>query len=273
MSHRVSPRFIDSVAGRIFTLYFAPSIPVRGAILYLPPFAEEMNRCRALVAAQARAFADAGYACLLLDYFGTGDSAGELVDASWSAWQADVLTATDWLEKITTMPVTLWGCRLGALLATDMASQYPERYTRLLLWQPIADGKTFMTQTLRQRVAFLMGQGLPPENTEQMRAQLQTGASLVISGYILPGTLSNAVDQIRIADRQLSHAHIDWLENVSEPGKPLAIGSQKVIDILRAQGVNISTKTFCSPPIWQLHERDEAPDLLEKTTELFECGI
>ena len=273
MAHSVSPQFLDSPAGRIFTLYFAPTTPIRGAVLYLPPFAEEMNRCRALAAAQARAFADAGYACLLLDYFGTGDSAGEFVDASWQAWQADVLTATDWLEKKAAMPVTLWGCRLGALLAADMAGQYPERYTRLLLWQPVADGKTFLTQTLRLRVAFLMGQGLPPESTEQMRAQLQAGASLVISGYILPSTLGSAIDQVRIVDRQLSHAHIDWLENVSEPGKPLAIGSQKVIDALRTQGVNVSTKTFCAPPVWQLHERDEAPDLLEKTTALFECGI
>ena len=92
------PLFIDSAAGRIFALYFAPQNTPRGAVLYLPPLAEEMNRCRALAAAQARLLANAGYACLLFDYFGTGDSSGELSDANWDIWHGDVLAAAHWLE-------------------------------------------------------------------------------------------------------------------------------------------------------------------------------
>ncbi len=271
MAGRVSPKFLDGASGRLFTLYFAPTTPIRGAILYLPPFAEEMNRCRALVSAQARALANRGYAVMLLDLYGTGDSGGELTDATWDAWRSDVVSAANWLHNTCGAAVTLWGCRLGALLAADVAGQNPGQYTRLLLWQPVIDGKLFMTHTLRQRVAFLMGQGLPPETTEQMRTQLQTDTALVISGYVLPGALCNAIDQMHIAQCSLSHAHIDWLENVSEPGKPLSIGSQKTIDRLRSQGAAVAVHPFCAPPIWQLHERDEAPDLLEKTTALFEC--
>ncbi len=36
----------------------------RGAIVYIHPFAEELNRSRHVVALQARAFAEAGYAVL-----------------------------------------------------------------------------------------------------------------------------------------------------------------------------------------------------------------
>lgn len=267
---KITPRFLDSVASQVFTLYFAPTTPLRGAVLYLPPLTEEMNRCRALAAAQARALADAGYACLLLDYFGTGDSAGELQDATWETWRADVIAAADWLERETELPVSLWACRLGTLLAADVANRAPGRFRRLVWWQPIVDGKLYLTQFLRLRVAFLMDRGLPAETTEQMRAQLAAGSNVVVSGYTLPGGIANAIDQLRIAGfASLKVQQIDWLENVSEPGKPLALPSQKAIEALRAQGILINAQPFTAPPIWQLHERDEAPDLLEKTTSLF----
>lgn len=269
---KLTPLFLDSLLGRVFALYYAPAGPARGALLYIPPLGEEMNRCRALVAAQARACAERGYAVMLLDLYGTGDSGGELADASWDAWRADIAAAADWLHGHIGVAITLWGCRLGALLAADVASRDPARYTRLLLWQPVIDGKTFVTQTLRQRVAFLMDRSLPPETTDQMRAESRAGKSVVVSGYVIPGALINAIDQLRIAECQLSHAHIDWLENISEPGKPLSIGSQKAIDGLRSQGAEVRAQPFSAPPIWQLHERDEAPDLLAKTTALFECA-
>lgn len=273
MARSVNPQFLDSAAGRIFTLYFAPTTPARGAILYLPPLAEEMNRCRALVSAQARAFADAGYACLLLDYFGTGDSAGELADASWEIWQADVRAAADWLEQQSGMPVTLWGCRLGALLAADIASHDRNRFRRLIFWQPVVDGKMYLTQFLRLRVAFLMDRGLPPETTEQMRVQLANQQPVVVSGYAIPAAIANAIDQLRITDPAgLSGCHIDWLENVSEPGKPLTIASQKAIEALRSKDNQVEVHPFTAPPIWQLHERDAAPDLLEKTAALFKSA-
>lgn len=265
----ITPQFIPSATGQVFTLYFPAQGPARGALLYLPPLTEEMNRCRALVSAQARALAAAGQAVLLLDYFGTGDSAGELKDASWDIWHADIDDAAAWLAQQTGLPVSLWGCRLGALLAAEAASRAPERFRHLLLWQPVVDGKLFLTQFLRLRVAALMDKGLPPETTDQMRARLAAGESIAISGYELPAALANAIDRARLTDLDLRHAHIDWLENVAEPGKPLPPGSQKAIGALQAQGVHVAVHPFTAPPIWQLHERDEAPDLIAQTSALF----
>lgn len=265
----ILPQFIDSVAGKVFTLYFPAQGPARGALLYLPPLAEEMNRCRALVGRQARDLAKLGYAVLLLDYFGTGDSSGELKDASWDIWHADLNAAASWLEQQTGQSVILWGCRLGAMLAAEAASRAPDRYRRLLLWQPVIDGKMFLTQFLRLRVASLMDRGLPPETTDQMRAQFAEGKSVAISGYDLPAALGNAIDLLRLIDFNLAHAQIDWLENVSEPGKPLTPGSQKTIGALLTQGAQIKAHPFTAPPIWQLHERDQAPALIEATHALF----
>lgn len=263
------PQFINSPAGRLFTVYFPSHGLPRGALLYLPPLAEEMNRCRALVSAQAHSLAERGYAVLLLDHFGTGDSSGELRDATWDIWHADLDAGAEWLEQQTGMPVMLWGCRLGALLAAEAASRSPQRYTRLLLWQPVIDGKVFLTQFLRLRVAALMDKGLPPETTEQMRARFSAGESVAVSGYELPAAVAIAIDQTRLMDLNLGQTQIDWLENVAEPGKPLTPGSQKAIGTLQAQGAQVTAHPFTAPPIWQLHERAEAPGLIETTNAIF----
>jgi hypothetical protein len=73
------PAFIDGSGGRLFTLYFAPdaAVSARGGLLFIPPFAEELNRSRHMVVKTARALAAAGWGVLLLDLFGTGDSEGD----------------------------------------------------------------------------------------------------------------------------------------------------------------------------------------------------
>ncbi len=265
----VTPFFLPSAAGKVFALYFPAREQARGALLYLPPLTEEMNRCRSLVSAQARALSKLGYAVLLMDYFGTGDSEGELKNATWEIWRQDVEAAAAWLEQQTGLPVTLWGCRLGALLATEAASHSPEHFNQLLLWQPVIDGKLFLTQFLRLRVAALMDQGLPAETTDQMRAQFASGGSVIISGYELPAALANAIDAIRMVNLNLAHTRIDWLENIAEPGRPITPGSQKAVSVLQGQGAQVNIRPFTAPPIWQLHERDDAPALIAETCALF----
>ena len=50
MSRRsVSGQFIDGAKGPIFVLAREPAAGVRGCVLVVPPFAEEMNKCRRMV--------------------------------------------------------------------------------------------------------------------------------------------------------------------------------------------------------------------------------
>src|SRR5690349_4296190 len=83
---------------RLFAVHWPAAAPARRqSVLVLPPFAEEMNKCRPMLAAQARAFAAAGLDVLLLDLFGTGDSDGEFAEARWPRWQQDLQLARQWL--------------------------------------------------------------------------------------------------------------------------------------------------------------------------------
>ena len=65
---------------------------VRGVVLLLPPFAEEMNKSRRMCALLARGLAADGWRVVRIDLFGCGDSAGSLRDASWEQWCDDLRT-------------------------------------------------------------------------------------------------------------------------------------------------------------------------------------
>ncbi|NND68268.1 MAG: hydrolase 2, exosortase A system-associated, partial [Halioglobus sp.] len=84
------PRFHGEPGARFFTLQFRGEGVARGHVVFVPPFVEEMNRCRALVAQQARAFAQQGYLCTLVDFFGTGDCDGDLADATLAHWRGNL---------------------------------------------------------------------------------------------------------------------------------------------------------------------------------------
>src|ERR1700686_1346504 len=88
----IRPFYLLGARGPLLAIYYAPVTepsPV-GDVLLAPPFAEEMNRCRAMVAIQARAFSRMGIGTLVLDPYGTGDSSGDFSDGSWELWRDDL---------------------------------------------------------------------------------------------------------------------------------------------------------------------------------------
>ncbi len=269
MTVSINPVFLDGERGRIFALHFCPGSSPRAHLVFLPPFCEEMNRCRHLVADQANRFAASGYSCLLLDPFGTGDSEGALADASWEGWRMDALTGVQWCQQRYSIPTILWGLRLGALLALDLAATYADQFTKLLLWQPVTNGKTYLTQILRARIAYLAGNALPPETTEEMRSALRRGENIEVAGYVLGGKLVGEIDNLSVTSfASLSGADIHWLQQSSNTEDSPSAAVQKVVDQLLTQGNTVALTLFQTPQIWQLSERADCRQLLEKTSAL-----
>ena len=268
-----TPVFLQFNGRRLFALQFVPTGTCRGALLYLPPFAEEMNRCRSHVVLQARALAAAGWSCLLLDPHGTGESDGQIVDADWDHWRADAVAAARWLMGQSGQPLTLWGLRTGALLAAEVAAELaaPAQASAcgLLLWQPVLDGKLFLTQYLRLRIASQMMRESERETVESIRARLSAGELIEVAGYPLTGRLADALATRRMAHLTgLADLRIDWLEMVSKLGQPLSPASQRQADAWIAAGARVATATVAGPMIWQLQERDDAPALQQASLAL-----
>jgi exosortase A-associated hydrolase 2 len=192
-----------------------------------------------------------------------------LADASWEGWRADAVSAVRWCQQKYSVPIVLWGLRLGALLALDLAATYAGQFTKLLLWQPVTNGKTYLTQILRARIAYLSGNTLPPETTEEMRSALHRGENIEVAGYVLGGKLAEDIDDMSMTSlASLSGVDIEWLQQTARPDEPPSVAVQKVADQLISQGNMVALTLFQSPQIWQLSERADCSQLLEKTSAL-----
>lgn len=258
--------FFEASGRRLFALHIVPSGPVLGSALYVPPFAEEMNRCRSHAAAQARALAATGVHCLLIDPYGTGESDGRFEDASWELWREDVAAAAGHVGQLTGHPPILWGVRTGALLAAEAAAAMQLPVSRLLFWQPVLDGKVFLNQYLRLRIASQLVSDAERETTERIRARLGSGEVLEIAGYPLTQALADGLASSRLSSVKLSpSAKVGWIEIVAAPDQPLALPSRRQIDTWTAAGAAVASEAVACPMIWQLHERADAPELQAAT--------
>ena len=173
------PFFLQGSRGKLFALHYLPQKDNRAGkhVLFVPPFAEEMNKARRMVAVQSRELSQRGIGVLVLDLFGTGDSEGDFADARWEIWQNDLSRALRWLREGTGEEIVLLGLRLGALLAMELVAKETKGVSSVILWQPISDGKRAMTQFLRLRTAeSMLDSAKEKESIEKLETQLQTAS-------------------------------------------------------------------------------------------------
>lgn len=266
----LTPRFIEGSKGPLFCLTYLPEDKSAEILLFLPPFAEELNRCRVMVAMQARQLAVIGVGTLLLDYFGTGDSDGEFHDTNWSQWLQDARTAIAWLHDQGYDRISLWGMRLGTLLAAEIANQSPELFSRVLLWQPVLNGEKYLTQFFRIRLAFLMEHDGNQESTQHIRAVLRQGNGIEIAGYELSSQLADDLDSKNLQNlTNLKGFEIHWFEWVLDETSKLPPVSQKLMNDWQQQDINPVVHLFKGSSFWQAHERQLSPELIKLTTSIF----
>jgi exosortase A-associated hydrolase 2 len=269
---RVEPFFFDSEPGTRFSLYHAPNphLPARGAILYVHPFAEEMNKTRRMAAQQARAFAALGYAVLQIDLFGCGDSCGDFHSGRWDLWKHDLAVAADWLAARTDGgPLHLWGVRLGGLLALDFATV--REVEGIILWQPFINGRTCINQFLRLRLAAEMENEDPaaPRSTSALRALLATRGRLEVAGYELDAALVKGIDACDAASLKLLPCHVHWFASGAPAVRKLGASAARLAERWAPLGVTLQFHAVDGVPFWATSDIVECPALLAATTAAF----
>jgi exosortase A-associated hydrolase 1/exosortase A-associated hydrolase 2 len=259
---------IPGVRGDLHACYFAPegTPHAYGDLLFVPPFGEEMNRSRAMVALQAREFARIGIGTLIVDPIGTGDSAGDFVDATWDLWRSDLQAALAWLRANGRDCRAVWGMRLGALMASQLAGADPT-IGRMLLWQPVFDGKQFFTQFLRIRIAAEMNLPDRVKTTGELRARCAAGESIEVSGYRVGAELARQLDQVKLDPASLAAtSNVDWFEVLPGADADIPVASRQLVDRLGEGGCPVELHMVHGPAFWHVHERELAPELVEATT-------
>lgn len=261
--------FLSAANGQRFCLLHRPPAgqAVRGGLVYIHPFAEELNRSRRMVAQQARAFAQAGYAVLQLDLDGCGDSAGEFGEATWASWVGDVLLARQCLaDRLGCAPqaLWLWGLRAGCLLAAaalNGAAQADGAAARLLFWQPVLSGQQHLNQFLRLKMATDMVQGKRGVGTAELMHQLAHGQPVEVGGYTVAPGLAHGLAQASL-DVLGPAACVVCCEVSGTSGQPLSPALSAQLARWQAAGCLATGHAVEGPLFWQAVDAVACPALV-----------
>ena len=263
----LKPFYLQGCRGRLFCIYHLPNQdrPLLGAILYIHPFAEEMNKSRRMAALQARRFADAGFAVLMPDLYGCGDSSGDFSEARWDVWMTDLVSCWDWLQSQISGYFCVWGLRLGAILASELSLNRSD-INKFIYWQPVLSGQLLLNQFLRVRIAAGMFSG-EKETTAGLRELLAHGHNVEIAGYRLHPELAFAIDNAKLLKpNSNSGLTIDWYEIVANENRPIPTLTQRVMDDWRTAAVVVHAQSVVGEPFWATQEITVVSTLLEQTT-------
>ncbi len=137
--------FFGSRARALYGISASPSRPSREGVVLCYPAVYEYNQSHWAFKKLQLQLVRAGLHVLRFDYFGTGDSAGELEDATLPGWEGDVRTALEELaESSQARSLSLVGMGLGAALAVRVARK--AQLKSLVLWNPVLSGGRYIDE-------------------------------------------------------------------------------------------------------------------------------
>jgi len=196
--------FFPSGGAQLYGFLEAPRDRMRATgVLFVHGAFEERQDAHLVMRDAGERLASAGFATMRFDLFGHGDSDGEFCEATLSRWIDDTHEAArELLERSGCTRVALVGLRAGALVAAGAAARaMPDvSLDRLVLWQPVIDGRTYMMDVLR---AFLAGEMTVHRRTKATReslvARMREGHDINVNGYHLSPALFDAFCQANLA--------------------------------------------------------------------------
>lgn len=264
----IQPEYIDGASESLLLVSYVPHAAIRGTVLLSPPFAEEMNRSRKQVAMQARALANVGYRVAIVDLSGTGDSGGDFESATLESWALDLAAAAAHFSR--DVPLTLWGVRMGALIAAYARQQNALAADRWLFCSPVLRGTQFMAQFLRLRMlsAMIAADNRSAETLADIKARLGDGETIEIAGYPLSAGLYSSLDGLVLSELISAQDTnpIGWFEMAAQPGASLPVAVRNGIKSLQGDRV-VSSTTVAGPKYWETAETSTSPELITEVVD------
>lgn len=263
----VDPFFITTQSGDLFvSRFFARGTNPDEYLLIVPPFAEEMNKCRRMMTLIAHRLAAQNLGILIIDLSGTGESWGDFGDARYDRWLDDLTAAHDWIVAQDARLTSVLGIRFGALPALQFARDC-ESCRTVLLWQPAVSGKIVMSQFLRLRVAAnMMTKDGSGENIASLMAAFADGESVEIAGYEVSAELFRSINKLKLTQlAPRDGQHIAWFQVAVMDDSAITPANQRAIDQLTQQGVEIDTRCLRGDAFWSATEITTCDALLDAT--------
>ncbi|MCG8611335.1 MAG: hydrolase 2, exosortase A system-associated [Pseudomonadales bacterium] len=264
MKLKIEPFFHPTSSGEIFLLKRSPDeVKSSSVLVFVPPFAEEANKSRHSISLMASRLAEAGIASVYFDYFGSGESQGHFHDGSVTRYTEDLVSVVELLKSQGYESITLLGIRCGALIALNAAKTLD--IDRLLFWNPVLNGKLWVNQFFRLRIAASMASGDAQNvSAKTIREELEAQQYTEIAGYRVSQTFVDEMEstsletilediaQSRNTVNILCNTTLFEVNSLSDNAVTPVLG--KAADLLRAKNVNVQVIAIPGDQFWMTQE-------------------
>jgi len=251
---------------RLVGMLHRPEGAPKGGYVFCYPFGEERKSAHRAFVYAARAFAEAGLLCLRFDYRGCGDSSGEFHEATVEGWLEDIQAAVAVLKSHLGGGETgLIGLRFGATLAACAAERLPG-IARLILWEPILDGRPYFAADLRKKlIKEMMTRGKTSARRGQLLEELEHGKGEIdLDGYKVTGALYVGLAGLNLAHRIAAFHGRCLLCQVSHTDK-IGAHVSALMECYTKCGATAVLASVVEEPFWNKVDFAGCPKLIKAT--------
>ena len=260
----LNAEFYQGSNGELFRLIRTPQ-KIIGHIIYLAPLFEQANQTRHMQTRLALNAYKLDVQSIVFDHYGSGDSQGELTQASLAVWQQDIIEQINTLKVDSSKPIFISGILSSVLLLNN---EIITAVNGLFLAQPEFNGKRFIQQFKRLAIAG--------ELTNHNKPQTESN-KITIAGYTVEQPLLDGLAQQVIGNFSKSSTPCYWLE-WSEQAAGLPLARLKQQQAFSAKNKHTHCVCIDDSKFWQSTELEVAPHYIDFEQQallslLGNCGV
>jgi alpha-beta hydrolase superfamily lysophospholipase len=190
LNETARPHFVAQDGHYLFAWHHParPAVRRGASVVLCPTYGGEFPPAYRVWRKLAEQLAGIGFDVFRFDYEGTGDSAGDVTEPDRvEAWLRNIDRMVKEARELTgSSEVALVGLRIGATLALHAAAARGG-VDRLVLWSPFRSGRTFVREL--KALSRLINE---PYVTKT------DGPDILAAGYVLPGPVASALEQLDV---------------------------------------------------------------------------
>jgi pimeloyl-ACP methyl ester carboxylesterase len=218
------------------------------ALVFCPPFAEEMVTTYARFASWGKHLEAEGFPVVRFHPFGTGESGGSFGDFTLASAVDDACNAAELArQRVSPARLGFFGLRLGATIAMLAACKQP--VDLLVLWSPVTNTAQYMRELFRGQLAKeMVHQGVTrvQRNTQDMIAELETERPVDLMGYEFSPQLYREMASAGRWPETPPARQVIWLARPAEEKSATAI-----IDQWKKSSSQIDFAVLPEPAFWE----------------------
>ena len=256
--------FYQGTKGPLFRIIRTPEL-ILAHLIFIAPLFEQANQTRHHITRSAINAYQQGMQSIVFDHYGTGDSAGELIDASLALWQQDILHQLTEIRAHSSQEILLSLSLSAVLLLSD---EILSQVTGVILLQPDFNGKRFVQQFKRLALAAQLSKNNNSEGDKPKDAETSKFNIIEISGYQMQSKL---LDELagqhvnKLADFNIDCHWFEWLEKSAE----LTPGRIKQQQAIADKNNKLSIEYVDDVKFWQASELQIAQCFLSQEQRIF----